>query len=69
MIYAKPIIEISIIEISWNVIESIRHPKIPKAAYLDYKEDYPSRLEKTISIMANTYGKLSYPINDAARTI
>ena len=51
MIYVNPITEIS-----WIDIENFCQQRIPEGAYLDYKEDFPSRLEKTLSAMANTYG-------------
>ncbi|MEW6029588.1 MAG: helix-turn-helix domain-containing protein [Chloroflexota bacterium] len=51
MIYTKPISDIS-----WNDVEAFCQQEIGEGAYLDYKEDFPTQLEKTISAMANTFG-------------
>lgn len=51
MIYTKPILEIS-----WNDVEDFCRNRVPEGTYLDYKEDFPSQLEKTISALANTLG-------------
>jgi hypothetical protein len=51
MIYTK-----SIEEISWDDIDAFCQERVGEGAYLDYKEDFPNQLEKTISAMANTFG-------------
>jgi hypothetical protein len=51
MLYIKPIGETT-----WDDIENFCQQKLPEGAYLDYKEDFPKHLEKTISAMANTLG-------------
>src|SRR6266849_6417511 len=51
MLYVKPADQIT-----WNDIESFCQQGLPEGAYLDYKEDFPKNLEKTIAAMANTLG-------------
>jgi len=51
MIYRK-----AIEQITWDDIEEFCQQGIPEGAYLDYKQDFPSNLEKTIAAMANTLG-------------
>jgi len=51
MIYTK-----KIQDIDWNDIELFCRQQIKEGAYLDYKEDFPNNLEKTLSAMANTLG-------------
>lgn len=51
MIYSK-----DIDKINWHDIEEFCSQGIPEGAYLDYKKDFPSHLEKTIAAMANTLG-------------
>lgn len=51
MIYTKPVLEIS-----WDDITAFCQQRIPEGAYLDYKQDFPAQLEKTMSAMANTFG-------------
>ena len=53
MIYTKPIFDIS-----WDDVNTFCHQRLPEGAYLDYKEDFPTQLEKTISAMGNTFGGL-----------
>jgi len=43
-------------DISWQEVVDFCEQKIPEGGYLDYKEDFPSTLEKTISALANTLG-------------
>ena len=51
MIYSK-----LINEIQWSDVEDFCRQGIKEGAFLDYKQDFPSQLEKTISAMANTFG-------------
>lgn len=51
MLYIK-----AIEEISWQEIVEFCKQGIPEGAYLDYKQDFPKNLQKTISAMANTLG-------------
>ena len=51
MIYGKPINEIT-----WENIVEFCEQQIPEGAHLDYKQDFPKNLEKTISALANTLG-------------
>jgi hypothetical protein len=53
MIYRKPILDIS-----WDDVDAFCQYRTPEGAYLDYKEDFPAHLEKTMSAMANTFGGL-----------
>jgi len=53
MLYIKPINDIT-----WDDVETFCQQKIPENAYLDYKQDFPSHLEKTIAAMANTLGRI-----------
>jgi hypothetical protein len=43
-------------KMTWDDIEVFCHQKTPEGAYLDYKQDFPAHLEKTIAAMANTLG-------------
>ena len=52
-IYHKPINAIS-----WGDIESFCEQRTPEGHLLDYKQDFPRRLENTIAAMANTWGGL-----------
>jgi predicted HTH transcriptional regulator len=51
MLYIKPINDIT-----WDDVETFCLQKIPENAYLDYKRDFPTHLEKIIAAMANTLG-------------
>ena len=51
MLYIKPINDIT-----WDDVKTFCQQNIPENAYLDYKQDFPSHLEKTIAAMANTLG-------------
>lgn len=51
MLYSKPINEIT-----WDNIVEFCEQQIPEGAYLDYKQDFPKNLEKTISALSNTLG-------------
>jgi len=51
MLYTKPINEIA-----WDDIEDFCNQRITEGLHLDYKRDFPQKLEKTISAMANTFG-------------
>lgn len=72
MLYTKPIEQIT-----WDDIESFCQQKIAEGPYLDYKELFPKKLEKTIAAMANTLGgvilvgikedKQSKPVPDERR--
>lgn len=53
MLYRKPIGEIT-----WEDVVEFCEQQIPEGGYLDYKEDFPSKLEKTIAALANTLGGL-----------
>ncbi len=53
MLYTKPITDIT-----WDDVEAFCAEGIAENAYLDYKEDFPSNLQKTIAAMANTFGGL-----------
>jgi len=51
MLYTK-----AITEVSWENIVEFCNQRTPEGAHLDYKQDFPKNLEKTISAMANTLG-------------
>lgn len=51
MIYAAPINQIT-----WDDISTFCKQQKPEDSYLDYKNDFPDRLEATIAAMANTIG-------------
>jgi len=51
MLYIK-----DIHQVTWDDIESFCQQRNPEGAYLDYKQEFPSHLEKTIAAMANTLG-------------
>ena len=51
MLYIEPINEIA-----WKDIEKFCQQRLAEDSYLDYKQDFPKHLEKTISAMANTLG-------------
>lgn len=51
MVYITPIDKIG-----WDDIGRFCEEKVQEGAYLDYKEDFPQNLEKTIAAMANTLG-------------
>lgn len=51
MIYTAPISEIT-----WDDVDGFCQRQRPEDAYLDYKEDFPDRLQNTIAAMANTMG-------------
>jgi len=53
MLYNKPVEQIT-----WTDIESFCQQRIAEGAYLDYKREFPTHLEKTIAAMANTFGGL-----------
>jgi hypothetical protein len=53
MIYTKPIADIN-----WEDVENFCEQKIPENAYLDYKENFPQNLYKSIAAFANTLGGL-----------
>lgn len=46
----------SLESITWQTIEEFCEQKISENSYLDYKEEFPNNLEKTIAAMANTLG-------------
>ena len=43
-------------DISWQNVETFCQQQIAEGAYLDYKQDFPAHLERTIAAMANTLG-------------
>jgi len=43
-------------DLTWEIIEDFCSQRIPENAYLEYKENFPKNLEKSISSMANTHG-------------
>jgi hypothetical protein len=43
-------------DITWDDVEGFCQQKTPEGAVLDYKEDFPNNLEKTLAAMANTLG-------------
>jgi hypothetical protein len=43
-------------EITWDDVETFCNQRIAENAYLDYKEDFPGHLDRTIAAMANTMG-------------
>jgi hypothetical protein len=43
-------------DISWADVETFCQRRVTEGASLDYKEDFPKKLEKTIAAMANTLG-------------
>jgi hypothetical protein len=45
-------------EITWNDVEFFCQEQKPEGFLIEYKEDFPAKLEKTICAMANTYGGL-----------
>jgi len=51
MIYVKPINEIT-----YDDVKNFIQKKIKENTFLDYKADFPRKLEKTIAAMANTHG-------------
>jgi hypothetical protein len=51
VLYTKPINEIL-----WDDVETFCQQGVPEGAYLDYKQDFPKHLHKTIAAMANTLG-------------
>lgn len=51
MIYKK-----QIEDIGWQDIIEFCEQQLPESAYLDYKEDFPTNLHKTIAAFANTLG-------------
>lgn len=51
MIYTAPINQIT-----WDDISAFCEQQKPEDSYLDYKKDFPDRLEATIAAMANTIG-------------
>lgn len=51
MLFTKPITDVF-----WNDVEVFCQHQISEGSHLDYKEDFPTQLEKTISAMANTLG-------------
>ena len=51
MLYTKPITEIL-----WDDVEAFCQQRVPEGTYLDYKQDFPKHLQKTIAAMANTLG-------------
>jgi hypothetical protein len=46
----------SIGEVEWKDVEAFCEQRLAEGAYLDYKVDFPSHLEKTIAAMGNTLG-------------
>ncbi len=51
MLYIKPVTDIT-----WDDIEEFCKQETPEGVFLDYKQDFPKHLEKTIAAMANTLG-------------
>ena len=43
-------------DITWSSIEEFCDEGISEGTFLDYKENFPKSLEKTISALAKTYG-------------
>jgi len=43
-------------QLTWDDVESFCDERTPENAILDYKQDFPKELEKTVAAMANTYG-------------
>lgn len=43
-------------EVSWQDVEEFCSQKLTENSYLDYKADFPEKLDRTIAAMANTYG-------------
>jgi len=54
MLYTKPIEEIT-----FKDVEAFCDQQIAENAYLDYKQDFPKDLEKTLSAFANTFGGIA----------
>lgn len=44
--------------ITWEDVEAFCQERTPEGAVLDYKEDFPNNLEKSLAAMANTLGGL-----------
>lgn len=55
MLYNQPIDQIT-----WDDVNTFCEQRISEGAYLDYKQDFPSQLEKTIAAMANTFGGIIF---------
>ncbi len=55
MIYDKPTQDIN-----WQDVEEFCRQGIAENTYLDYKEDFPNNLAKTIAAMANTLGGIIF---------
>lgn len=51
MLYTK-----NVSEISWQDVEDFCQQQIPEGVFLDYKENFPAHLDRTIAAMANTLG-------------
>ncbi len=51
MLYPKPLEKLI-----WGDIEIFCQQGIPEDTYRDYKEDFPTNLEKTVAAMANALG-------------
>lgn len=51
MLYSK-----NISEIKWDDVLEFCNQRIPEGATLDYKKDFPKKLQKTIAAFANTMG-------------
>jgi hypothetical protein len=47
---------LAINEIDWSSIEEFCDQHIPEGSFLDYKEQFPKSIEKTIAALANTFG-------------
>ena len=43
-------------EITWEDVTDFCQEKIPEGSFLDYKEDFPNKLQNTVTAMANTFG-------------
>ena len=43
-------------DVTWDNVEGFCQQRTPEGAVLDYKEDFPNNLEKTLAAMANTLG-------------
>ncbi len=54
MLYTK-----KIDEITWGDIEDFCNQQIPEGSTLDYKQDIPKALYKTIAAFGNTIGGLN----------
>ena len=51
MLYTK-----KITDITWHDVDNFCKQGVQENSYIDYKEDFPSKLEKTIAAMANVLG-------------